>query len=99
WVDGASLLGRIRQNFFAESTTPGANGQLLSGNTRHSVSQSVPTINAFLGLRWQPPSYPHVHVSAGYDYEYWWNVGRNSSTTSRGTLSDQGVLLRAEFNF
>jgi hypothetical protein len=99
WVDGATLLGRIRQNFFAESTTPGANGQLLCGNTRQSVSQSVPMINAFLGFRWQPPSYPNIHVSAGYDYEFWWNVGRNSSTTSRATLSDQGVLLRAEFNF
>jgi hypothetical protein len=33
-------------------------------------------------------------------YEYWWNVGRESNTLdSRGELSDQGILLRAEFNF
>ncbi len=98
-VDGATLLGRIRQNFFEVSTSLGPDGQLLTGNTRLSVSQSVPTINAFMGLSWQPPFYPHVHVYAGYQYEHWWNVGRNSSTTSRGELSDQGVLLRAEFNF
>jgi hypothetical protein len=98
-VDGATLLGRIRQNFSEVSTTLGADGQLLAGNTRQSVSQDVPMINAFLGLRWQPPRYPFVGISAGYEYEYWWNVGRNSSTASRGELSDQGVLLRAEFNY
>jgi len=65
-VDGATLLGRIRQNFFEESTTPGANGQLLSGNTRESVSQDVPAINAFIGLSWQPSSCPSACISAGY---------------------------------
>jgi hypothetical protein len=99
WVDGATILGRIRQNFFEESTTPGANGQLLCGNTRQSVSQDVPMIDVFIGLSWQPPSYPSLHVYAGYEYEYWWNVGRNSGTLSRGELSDQGIQLRAEFNF
>jgi hypothetical protein len=98
-VDGATLLGRLRQNFSETSTTVGANGPFLAGSTRQSVSQDVPIITAFLGLRWQPPRYPSVGISAGYEYEYWWNVGRNSSTSSRGELSDQGILLRAEFNF
>jgi Legionella pneumophila major outer membrane protein precursor len=98
-VDGATLLGRIRQNFSEVSTTLGANRQFLAGSTRQSVSQDVPMITAFLGLRWQPPSYASLGFSAGYEYEYWWNVGRNSSTSSRGELSDQGILLRAEFNF
>jgi hypothetical protein len=99
WADGATLLGRIRQNFFEESTTPGPNGQLLAGNTRQSVSQDVPIINSFIGFSWQPPNYPNVRLYAGYEYEYWWNVGRNSGTRSRGELSDQGVLLRAGINF
>jgi hypothetical protein len=98
WIDGATLLGRIRQNFFEASTTVGPDGP-LTGNTRESVSQSVPMITTFLGLGWQPPRYPNVRISVGYEYEYWWNVGRDSSTTSRGELSDQGVLVRAEFNF
>ena len=98
-VDGATLLGRIRQNFFEASTSVGPTGQLLTGNTRQSVSQSVPVLNAFLGLRWQPPRYPPLHVDAGLMYEYWWNVSRDSSTTSRGEVSDQGVLIRVEINF
>jgi hypothetical protein len=98
-VDGATLLGRIRQNFSEVSTSLGPTGQLLTGATRESVSQSVPVINAFVGVRWQPLQYPLLHVDAGYMYEYWWNIGRDSGTSSRGELSDQGVLLRAEINF
>jgi hypothetical protein len=106
-IDGATLLGRIGQNFVEASTSPGSNGQLLTGKTRDSGSQSVPIINTFVGMRWQPSVANvnmhirnlDVHVDLGFNYEYWWNVGRNSSTTSRGELSDQGVLLRAEFNF
>jgi hypothetical protein len=98
-VDGATLLGRIRQNFFEAFTSPGAAGAGQTGHTRESGSQSVPIINTFVGVRWQPPRYPPIHFDAGYTYEYWWNAGRNSGTNSRGELSDQGVLLRAELNF
>jgi hypothetical protein len=99
WADGATLLGRIRQNFFEELTATGANGLPLTGNTRESVSQDVPILAAFIGLAWQPPRYPQLRLSAGYAYEYWWNVGRNSGTFSRAELSDQGILFRAEFNY
>jgi hypothetical protein len=98
-IDGATLLGRLRQNFFEAATFPSPDGQLLTGNTRQSASQDVPILHAFLGLSWQPPSYPYARVSVGYQYEYWWNVGRNSNTLSRGELSDLGVVFRAEFNF
>jgi hypothetical protein len=98
-VDGATILGRLRQNFFEESTTFGPNGQPLAGNTRQSVSQDVPMIDTFVGFGWTPPSYTYFRLSVGYEYEYWWNIGRNSSTLSRGELSDQGIVLRAEFNF
>jgi hypothetical protein len=106
-IEGATLLGRISQNFFESSTSLGPTGQLLTGSTRETGSQSVPTINAFLGLRWQPPfansnnqiRNPSFHVDLGLVYEYWWNVGRNSATPSRGELCDQGVIVRAEFNF
>jgi hypothetical protein len=99
WADGATLLGRIRQNFSEESTLLGPGGLPLSGNTRLSVSQDVPIINWFAGLSWQPPDYPCLRAYVGYAYEYWWNVGRNSNTASRGELSDQGVLVRVGFNY
>jgi hypothetical protein len=106
-VEGATLLGRLQQRFFEASTSLGPTGQLLTGSTRQTGSQSVPIINVFLGLRWEPTfansnhavGSPRFHADLGLVYEYWWNVGRDSATTSRGELSDQGVIVRAEFNF
>jgi hypothetical protein len=99
-VDGWISLGRIRQGFFETSTTPGPNGLPVATETRVSSSQAVPSINVQLGLGWQPPGWCHTYVFAGYVYEYWWNVGRESSIPdSRGEVSDQGILFRAEFNF
>ena len=40
-----------------------------------------------------------MHFFLGYQFEYWWNVGRLSTSFARGELEDQGVVLRAEFNF
>jgi hypothetical protein len=98
-ADGATLLGRVQQDFLEVSTSPGPAGGLLTGETRRSNPQDVPMLNVFLGVTWQPPRYPYLHLSAGYEYEYWWNVGRLSTSTSRGEWSEQGILMRAGFNF
>ena len=91
WID----LGRIRQGFFEVPTGGGAGGE-----TRGSGSQAVPEINAQAGARWRPAGWPNAEWFVGYEYEYWWNVGRLSTTPdSRGELSDQGLVLRAEFHF
>jgi hypothetical protein len=94
-IDGWISLGRIRQGFFEVPTTSGPTEE-----TRVSSSQAVPTVNVQAGLRWQPPGYRDALLFLGYQNEYWWNVGRFSSTAdSRGELWDQGVVLRAEFSF
>ena len=96
WID----IGRIRQGFFEVPTTPGPGGLPLTEETRASSSQAVPVLDLEAGLRWQPPTMPYTEFFLGYQYEYWWNAGRLSKTPdSRGELSDQGILLRAEFNF
>jgi hypothetical protein len=101
-VDGGTHLGRIRQGGFEVFTTPGPDGRPLTAEARNSGSQDVPILTVEAGVRWQPRNwtYQDFHVFLGYQYEYWWNVGRLSTTPdSRGELSDQGILLRAEFNF
>jgi hypothetical protein len=97
-ADGAVLLGHIRQGFFETSTIPGPGG-LLHGETTVSGNQAVPMLNAQAGLGWRPPAWPQWLFFAGYEYEYWWNMGRESSTSSRGEMSNQGVAVRAEFSF
>ncbi len=96
WID----LGRIRQSFNEVTTTLGPGGLPTTEATTGSSSQAVPVLNLQAGLRWRPPDYPNWEFFLGYEYEYWWNVGRFSATPdSRGELSDQGVVLRAAFNF
>ena len=98
-ADGACLLGRLRQGFFEASTTSGPTGLPLLGETRTATSQAVPMLNTQAGIGWKPPAYPQLQFFLGYEYEYWWNVGRDSLNTSRGEMSDQGIYLRAQFNF
>jgi hypothetical protein len=98
-IDGGTLLGQLRQGFFEGATATDANGLPMTGLTRRSNPQDVPMVTGFVGLRWLPAGGPRVHVDAGYQYEYWWNVGRLSTSGSRAELSDQGAVLRAEFNF
>jgi len=94
-IDGWISLGRIRQGFFEESATLG-----LGGVNQVSSSQAVPALNLQVGLAYQPPACQNLEFFIGYQYEYWWNVGRLSITTdSRGELSDQGVTLRVGFNY
>jgi hypothetical protein len=44
-----------------------------------------------------------VRLFAGYQFEYWWNVGRfnpsGAPPASQGEFFDQGAILRAELNF
>ena len=96
--DGAILLGRIRQGFFADSTAVGPAG-LLRGADHVSSSQAVPMFDARLGVSWKPDPCSRMTVFAGYEYEHWWNVGRESSIGSFGHIFEEAIVLRAEFNF
>jgi hypothetical protein len=91
-VEGASLVGHTRQVFFEDTV-------LGPGQDRLANWQTVPVLNLQVGLGWEPPGLAHSHFFLGYEYEYWWDAGRLSNTFSRGEMSDQGVLFRAEINF
>jgi hypothetical protein len=93
--DAAALLGRVRQGF--SEGVIGPDGQPLQGETRLSGSQAAAMIDLQAGMTWRPPAWPHVTVFLGYEYEYWWNVGRLFPST--GEVSVQGVAVRATFDF
>jgi hypothetical protein len=102
-ADFAMLFGRVRQQFIEHTTTPGADGQPLVGEVSASDSVGVPVLTLQAGLGWKPPNYPRANFFLGYQYEYWWEVGLlaniNNGGGTFGELSDQGFVLRAEFNF
>jgi hypothetical protein len=98
-ADFTSNFGRLNQEFFTESTTLGPDGRPLAAQTHVANWLTAPTINAQVGIGWQPPSYPLVLFFLGYQYEYWWNVGKNLDTGSRADLWDQGIVLQATWRF
>src|SRR5262249_14224487 len=93
---GSLYLGRLRQGFFEESAAAGA---ARVGEAREAVSQTVPSLATFVGVRWHPPGWEGVDFFLGYQYEYWWRGGKNDQTTSAAALSVQGVSMRAEITF
>ena len=96
WID----VGRITQGFDEVTTTPGPGGLPLTETTRVGSGQAVPALDLEAGLHWRPLQAPYTEFFLGYQYEYWWSAGRLSLTPdSRGSLFDQGILLRAAFNF
>jgi hypothetical protein len=92
-VDAASIIGQLSQDFFAQSLAGG------TGQTIDRATQDVPVLHWDIGLSWQPPNWKNVQISAGYEYEYWWNVGRFSNGVSRADMSDSGLFLRAAINY
>ncbi len=93
-AEGSGLFGRTTQTFterFVEA--PGSTGIRVSGNL------GAPIVAGQVGLSYDVPQWHHSRFLIGYQYEAWWQFGRGDNDLSFGTLTDQGLFLRAEFNF
>ena len=90
--DTTFTLGRLHQNFFDESSG-------VSGETRDRVSQGVPAVSVFAGMRWQPPQWQAAEFYLGYQYEHWWDIAKNNDTLSSGEMDVQGIFVRVAVNF
>jgi hypothetical protein len=93
-LEGAGLYGRVHQTFkesFVEAP----------GFTEIRVTNGVgtPSLAAQVGLSYTVPQWNNSRFMIGYQWEMWWQFGRGDNDLSFGTLEDQGVFLRAEFNF
>jgi hypothetical protein len=93
-LEGAGMYGRVHQTFketFVESP----------GFTQIRVTNGVgsPMLATQVGLSYDVPNWNHCRFLIGYQFEMWWQFGRGDNDLSFGTLDDQGLFLRAEFNF
>jgi len=93
-LEGAGMYGRVHQTFketFVESP----------GFTQIRVTNGVgsPMLATQVGLSYDVPKWNHCRFLIGYQFEMWWQFGRGDNDLSFGTLDDQGIFLRAEFNF
>jgi hypothetical protein len=97
-LDFAEPLGRVRQGYFASSTTS-ASGTPQAAETHISSSMTAPILTTQLGLSWQPPAYPTIRMFAGWQFEYWWDVGAELPFNTLGYFFINGITLRGEWNF
>jgi hypothetical protein len=93
-VEGAGMWGTARQTF-SESFVQ-APGFVEQRTVNHP---GTPWLNSQVGLSYEVPRWNYSRLLLGYQFEYWWQVGRGDNDLSFGTLRIQGLFLRAEFNF
>jgi hypothetical protein len=93
-LDGAGLYGRTHQTFRETFVQPPGSTQQTVGN-----GLGTPWLASEVGLSYDVPRWNHSRFMVGYQYEIWWSFGRGDNDLSFGTLSDQGIFLRGEFNF
>jgi len=104
YCDLAGLIGRIKQGFYETAVDP-ITGLPTSGNANRSSSSELAEVTVRGGLAWQPPDWCKFRVFVGYEYDYWWEVGRMGAigdvllSNPNATMWNQGVVLRAEFNW
>ena len=94
-LDGAVLVGQVHQRFHEGFLLD--DGTTFAGDDTRQGTQSVPVLTLQAGLAYTPPRMDYIHFTFGYQFEDWWNVGRLDG--SQGSLSDQGIFFRSEFDF
>ena len=103
-LDIADTFSRVRQRFSVATTSLTPAGQPSRGVLLDRFWSEVPILNFQVGLGYQPPGHPNVHLFAGYMYEFWWQVGTNSNL--EGTVNskfaffdNQGLVLNVAVDF
>jgi hypothetical protein len=96
-IEGAVLIGHVRQRF--TDTLVASDGTSTTAMAMLNGIQTVPVLTLQSGLSYTPPSWQRFHVTAGYQFEEWFQLGRITGTNSRGELFTNGILLRVEFDY
>jgi hypothetical protein len=105
--DIADTFTRVRQDFQASTTTLYPNGAAQRVAFTQNFWNQVPILNWQVGTGWQPPSHPNVRFYVGYIYEFWWQFASNmnflnpfqNQGATRGSFSNQGIVLQAQWNW
>jgi hypothetical protein len=93
-VEGAGMYGRVHQTFKETFVQP-----LGFSYERVTNGVGTPILAGQVGLSYDIPQWRHARFLVGYQFEEWWQFGRGDNDLSFGALNDQGIFLRAEFNF
>ena len=94
-IDGGVLVGQIHQRFHDGGLQN--DGAPFSADDTQQRTQSVPVLTLKAGFSYTPPRLEFVHFTTGYEFERWWDLARLGA--SKGEVTDQGIFLRAEFDY
>ena len=105
-VDVGAVFGYVWEGWLTVSTTLGANGRPLAGQTHGFGHQVLPMINCRAGLNWKPSPASGTRLFVGYQYDVIWDLNRlpQSNGTpyappSLGQFWSQGIVLQATFKW
>ena len=104
-VDVADLFAKVRNNFYASTTTLTPTGGFDSGFASSHFNQEFPVLTAQFGLNWHPPRLPNSQLYLGYFGQFWYKFATNSNagagpfaTPVETHFDNQGIVLRWNLN-
>jgi hypothetical protein len=96
-VEGSIVWGRVDQRYNESVHGPGV---LDVGETTDSANGQVTMLGVQAGVNWVPPWNNHWHLTAGFTFEHFWDLGSLSTgTAAREELYILGGFLRAECRY
>jgi hypothetical protein len=105
-LDGGAVYSNVWDQWNTVSSTTGAGGQPLRGQTNSFGHQFMPMLNWRAGVTYKPAQYSGVRVFLGYQYEVFWDLNRlpqaNAtpfSPPSLGQYQSQGLILQGTLNW
>ena len=105
-ADFGAGFSKVFDQWNTVSSTTGANGRPLPGQTNSFGNQFIPQINGRAGVSWQPAPTSGIRAFMGYQYEVFWDLNRlpqfNStpySPPSLGQYWSQGIVLQGTINW
>jgi hypothetical protein len=97
-LEGAIVFGHLVQRY--TETTTAADGTIDAGETRLFINSEVTMVAFQAGVSWRPPWNHYFHVTAGYGYEHFFDLGSiGVPVSAREQLTIQGGFLRAEWRY
>jgi hypothetical protein len=104
--DFGGVFDYVNEAWLTASTTHGANGRPLPGQTLAFGHQASPMYTGRLGLTWKADDSNFMRLFVGYQYDVIWDLNRiqqsngtGFSPPSLGQFWDQGIVLQAAFRF
>jgi hypothetical protein len=112
-IKGLLVFGRLEgTNYFArtqerytETVASGPGAAPLTFANRFNGSVGTQALREVVGLSYEVPEWNHSRFLLGYQYETYFQIGRQTPTNgtglidTRGQLDVHGLFLRAELNF